>query len=148
MRSMGHEEGTKKEMDGNSLPGRASTLRSGLSTDWQNPDGTGVSKEHPDAPSDHTIALELGGWNQALARISEDARLNSRRWTKRECLEAVRRFDEDCQRAGEKPQCVGYIEWHKEHNDSPSVPTIHKRLGSWKEAIVKAKAHTENERTR
>lgn len=90
-------------------------------------------------PRHRSIADRFGSWTGALRRAGVPAGHSTGlggsrlRFTRRDCVEAIRSCSRDL---GGVPTWGRYVEWAKAHEGTaPSFAVIHKRLGSWREAL-------------
>lgn len=69
-----------------------------------------------------------------VTRYRFDAMSDVKHWSAELCIQAVRRYTEDCNVAKEKPSLNGYKQWQQRVGNVPTIMTIIHTLGSWNTA--------------
>ena len=110
------------------------------------------AKGQKDRPSDGTLKIQFGTWNNARAcsHRGESIGLNvlhqpKRKWFVQTILSALVRYERHCKETHQRPTRDFYQEWQKQHSDAPSVDTV-ERLGSWNQMRLRAAENPEEVR--
>ncbi|WP_103108481.1 homing endonuclease associated repeat-containing protein [Brevibacillus reuszeri] len=94
-------------------------------------------KRYPDMPSKARIAKEFGTWEEALRATKISSRVITEQFTREFCISVLRKASSEVVGTLSK---LNYQTWRNGRKSIPSVPTIERLLGSWKDALKEAQA--------
>lgn len=90
------------------------------------------------------IIQRFDGWREALelagVQSNEPLREYTPTYTERDCIEAVKRFVEECIANDGRMVARAYDKWSQENSGMPSLGTVRKTLNGWAAARDRARA--------